>query len=74
MFQVGAGNIADAVLLALSEHPETGRNVDASHIFGMEIFNGIDGNGEFTRNSDLSICTAPSIAKQGKGVGPHRQQ
>ncbi len=41
-------------------------NVNSSHIYGMDIMNGIGGSGEFTRNSYLSIFMTPSIAKQGK--------
>lgn len=41
-------------------------NVNASHIFGTDIMNGVGGSGEFTRNSFLSIMMCPSIAKGGK--------
>jgi acetyl-CoA hydrolase len=41
-------------------------NVNSSHVFGMDIMNGIGGSGEFTRNSYLSIFMCPSIAKAGK--------
>lgn len=41
-------------------------NVNASHLFGTDIMNGIGGSGEFTRNSYLSIMMCPSIAKGGK--------
>jgi len=41
-------------------------NVNSSHIYGMDIVNGIGGSGEFTRNSYLSILMTPSIAKDGR--------
>ena len=41
-------------------------NVNASHLYGTDIMNGIGGSGEFTRNSYLSILMCPSIAKGGK--------
>jgi succinate CoA transferase len=41
-------------------------NVNASHLYGMDVVNGIGGSGEFTRNSYLSIIMTPSIAKQGR--------
>ncbi len=41
-------------------------NVNSSHLFGMDIMNGVGGSGEFTRNAYLSIFMAPSIAKAGK--------
>jgi acetyl-CoA hydrolase len=41
-------------------------NVNSSHLFGMDVVNGIGGSGEFTRNSYLSIFMTPSIAKDGK--------
>lgn len=41
-------------------------NVNSSHVYGMDIMNGIGGSGEFTRNSFLSILMTPSIAKGGK--------
>ena len=41
-------------------------NVNSSHVFGMDIMNGVGGSGEFTRNGYLSIFMAPSIAKGGK--------
>lgn len=41
-------------------------NVNSSHVYGMDIMNGVGGSGEFTRNSYLSIFMAPSIAKDGK--------
>ncbi|MBI9085785.1 MAG: succinate CoA transferase [Desulfobacterales bacterium] len=40
-------------------------NVNSSHLFGMDIMNGIGGSGEFTRNSYLSIFMTPSVAKGG---------
>lgn len=41
-------------------------NVNASHICGSQIMNGIGGSGEFTRNAYISIMMCPSIAKGGK--------
>ena len=41
-------------------------NVNSSHLFGMDVMNGIGGSGEFTRNSYLSIFMTPSVAKNGK--------
>ncbi len=41
-------------------------NVNSSHVYGMDIMNGIGGSGEFTRNSYLSIFMTASIAKKGK--------
>jgi len=41
-------------------------NVNSSHVYGMDIMNGVGGSGEFTRNSYLSIFMCPSIAKGGK--------
>jgi succinate CoA transferase len=41
-------------------------NVNSSHLYGMDIMNGIGGSGEFTRNSYLSIFMTPSIAKGGR--------
>jgi acetyl-CoA hydrolase len=41
-------------------------NVNSSHLFGMDVMNGIGGSGEFTRNGYLSIFMTPSIAKNGK--------
>jgi propionyl-CoA:succinyl-CoA transferase len=40
-------------------------NVNSSHVYGMDIMNGIGGSGEFTRNSYLSIFMAPSVARAG---------
>ncbi len=41
-------------------------NVNSSHVYGMDIMNGVGGSAEFTRNSYLSIFMCPSIAKGGK--------
>lgn len=41
-------------------------NVNSSHLYGMDIMNGIGGSGEFTRNGYLSIFMTPSTAKGGK--------
>ncbi len=41
-------------------------NANSSHVYGMDIMNGVGGSGEFTRNSYLSVLMAPSIAKDGK--------
>ncbi len=41
-------------------------NVNASHVFGTNIMNGIGGSGEFTRNAYISIYMCPSIAKGGR--------
>jgi propionyl-CoA:succinyl-CoA transferase len=41
-------------------------NANSSHIYGMDVMNGIGGSGEFTRNSYLSILMTPSIAKEGR--------
>jgi len=41
-------------------------NVNSSHLYGMDIMNGIGGSGEFTRNSYLSIFMTSSIAKGGR--------
>jgi len=41
-------------------------NVNSSHIYGMDIMNGIGGSGEFTRNGYLSIFMTPSVAKGGR--------
>ncbi len=40
-------------------------NVNASHVFGTQVMNGIGGSGEFTRNAYISIYVCPSIAKGG---------
>ena len=41
-------------------------NVNASHVFGTNVMNGIGGSGEFTRNAYISIYMCPSVAKGGK--------
>jgi acetyl-CoA hydrolase len=41
-------------------------NVNASHVGGTQVMNGIGGSGEYTRNSYLSLMMCPSIAKGGK--------
>ncbi|NLI32266.1 MAG: succinate CoA transferase [Deltaproteobacteria bacterium] len=41
-------------------------NVNSSHVYGMDIMNGIGGSGEFTRNSYISIFMCPSVAKGGR--------
>ncbi|MEJ2658768.1 MAG: succinate CoA transferase [Desulfobacterales bacterium] len=41
-------------------------NVNSSHVYGMDIMNGIGGSGEFTRNSYLSVFMTPSIEKNGR--------
>jgi propionyl-CoA:succinyl-CoA transferase len=41
-------------------------NVNSSHIYGMDVVNGIGGSGEFTRNTYLSFFMAPSVAKGGR--------
>ncbi len=41
-------------------------NVNASHVFGTQVMNGIGGSGEFTRNAYISIYMCPSIAKGGR--------
>ncbi|MDX2448380.1 MAG: succinate CoA transferase [Desulfobacterales bacterium] len=41
-------------------------NVNSSHLFGTDIMNGIGGSGDFSRNSYLSIFTAPSVVKGGR--------
>jgi len=41
-------------------------NANSSHLYGIDVVNGIGGSGEFTRNSYLSILMTPSIAKGGK--------
>jgi propionyl-CoA:succinyl-CoA transferase len=41
-------------------------NANSSHLYGMDIMNGIGGSGEFTRNSYLSVFMTPSIAKGGR--------
>ncbi|RJQ59556.1 MAG: succinate CoA transferase [Desulfobacteraceae bacterium] len=39
-------------------------NVNSSHLYGMDVVNGVGGSGEFTRNSYLSILMTPSTAKK----------
>lgn len=41
-------------------------NVNSSHLYGMDIMNGIGGSGEFARNGYLAVFMCPSIAKGGK--------
>ena len=41
-------------------------NVNSTHLYGMDVMNGIGGSGEFTRNGYLSLMMTPSIAKGGK--------
>jgi acetyl-CoA hydrolase len=41
-------------------------NANSSHLYGMDVMNGIGGSGEFTRNGYLSIFMTPSIARNGK--------
>ncbi len=41
-------------------------NVNSSHLYGMDIMNGIGGSAEFTRNAFLSLFMCPSVAKGGK--------
>jgi acetyl-CoA hydrolase len=41
-------------------------NVNSSHLYGMDIVNGIGGSGEFTRNGFLSVFMTPSVAKGGR--------
>ena len=41
-------------------------NANSSHLYGIDVVNGIGGSGEFTRNAYLSILMTPSIAKGGK--------
>jgi len=41
-------------------------NVNSSHLYGMDIVNGIGGSGEFTRNGYLSVFMTPSVAKGGR--------
>jgi acetyl-CoA hydrolase len=41
-------------------------NVNSSHVYGMDVINGIGGSGEFARNSYISIFMTPSVAKHGK--------
>ncbi len=41
-------------------------NVNSSHLYGMDIMNGIGGSGDFTRNAYLSVFMTPSVAKGGR--------
>ena len=41
-------------------------NVNSSHMFGTDIYNGIGGSGDYTRNASVSIFITPSTAKDGK--------
>jgi succinate CoA transferase len=41
-------------------------NVNSTHLYGMDVMNGIGGSGEFTRNAYLSMMMTASIAKGGK--------
>lgn len=41
-------------------------NVNSTHLYGMDVMNGIGGSGEFTRNGYLTLMMTPSIAKGGK--------
>jgi acetyl-CoA hydrolase len=41
-------------------------NVNSTHIYGMDVMNGVGGSGEFTRNGYLTVMMTPSIAKEGK--------
>ncbi len=41
-------------------------NANSSHLYGMDIVNGIGGSGEFTRNGYLSVFMTPSVAKGGR--------
>jgi acetyl-CoA hydrolase len=41
-------------------------NANSSHVYGIDVVNGIGGSGEFTRNSHLSILMTPSTAKNDK--------
>ena len=41
-------------------------NVNSTHLYGMDVMNGIGGSGEFTRNGYLTMMMTPSIAKGGK--------
>ena len=40
-------------------------HVNSTHITGTKMMNGLGGSGDFTRNSYLTIYTAPSVAKDG---------
>ena len=41
-------------------------NVNSSHVYGMDIMNGIGGSGDFSRNSYLAVFMTPSTAKDGR--------
>ena len=41
-------------------------NVNSSHMFGTDIYNGIGGSGDYTRNASVSVFITPSTAKDGK--------
>ena len=41
-------------------------NVNSSHLYGMDIMNGIGGSGEFARNSYLAVFMCPSTVKGGR--------
>lgn len=40
-------------------------NMNSTHVMGTKMMNGIGGSGDFLRNAYLSICTTPSVAKNG---------
>ena len=40
-------------------------NMNSTHVMGTKMMNGIGGSGDFLRNAYLSICTTPSVAKDG---------
>ena len=41
-------------------------NINSSHMFGTDIYNGIGGSGDYTRNASVSVFITPSTAKGGK--------
>lgn len=41
-------------------------NINSTHVMGSQMMNGIGGSGDFCRNAEISIFTAPSTAKGGK--------
>lgn len=41
-------------------------NANCSHIFGTDVWNGVGGSGEYTRNSFIPIIMVPSIVKYGR--------
>ena len=41
-------------------------NVNSSHMFGTDIYNGIGGSGDYTRNASVSVFITPCTAKDGK--------